>query len=308
MKKFFLLIALVCTAIAQAQNCDIPLTPIVSQADDGSYYPQANEFLTNKMRHLVSNRVGSNDLINMQFGIVADYDVVDKHVIGGTPTKIIYELGLSFYIVDLKREQIFATYNQNLKGIGNNETRALINAFRKLNVNNTQIKDFLLAGKKRIVDYYDEAYPRIIKTVKALASMKHFDEAIYHLMSIPECCKGYEEAMNELKIVYKQFVNHHCQENLAQARAAWLASPNSDGAAIASIYLSEIYPDAACYAEAKEMAKEISKQLGVEQKVMLQQLKDTMQLEHQRIEAMRDVAIAYAIAQSKQKVTNVFWK
>lgn len=309
MKKFFsLLMVLVCTVMVQGQNCDIPLTPMVIQADDGSSYPQATEYLINKMRHLVSNHVGTTDLTNMQFGIVADYDIVDKHVIGGTPTKIIYELGLSLYIVDLKRERIFETCNQNLKGIGDNETKALINAFQKLNVNNTQIKNFILSGGKKIVDYYDDAYPKIIKSVKALASMNHFDEAIYNLMSIPECSKGYEVAMNELQIVYKQFVNHHCQENLAQARAAWLASPNSDGASVASVYLSEIYPDAACYEEAKELAIEISKKLGVEQKIMLQQLKDSMQLERQRIEAMRDIAIAYVTAQSKQKITNLFIK
>ena len=108
--------------------------------------------------------------------------------------------------------------------------------------------------------------------------------------------------------VYQQFVNQHCNENLAQARAAWIAAPNSEGAATASIYLSEIYPDAACYGNAMELANEIKKQMGEEWKFMMRQWADNISLERQRINALRDISIAYANSQPKTEITNVFWK
>ena len=53
---------------------------------------------------------------------------------------------------------------------------------------------------------------------------------------------------------------------------------------------------------------EIKKQMGEEWKFMMRQWADNISLERQRINAMRDISIAYANSQSKTEVTNVFWK
>ena len=212
------------------------------------------------------------------------------------------------HIVDLKAQKVYATYSKEMKGIGDNETKALVNTFQKINVSNIEIRNFVQQGKRKIIDYYDNNYQNIIKVAQSLAVMKNFDAAIYNLMLVPECCKGYEAVNKELMKVYQQFVNQHCNENLAQARAAWIAAPNSEGAATASVYLSEIYPDAACYGDALELADEIKKKMGEELKFMMRQWANNISLERQRINAMRDISIAYANSHPKTEVTNVFWK
>lgn len=309
MKKFVFLFILCCISMSMhAKDCNISLRPLITQSSDGSYYPQVVNYLTNRLRVLTAKANGIGELENSQFALVFGYDVIDKQIVSGTPTKIIYSISVSMHIVDLKAQRIYATYSNEMKGIGDNETRALINTFQKINVSNIEIRNFVQQGKQKIIDYYDNNYQRIIKEAQALATMKNFDAAIYNLMMVPVCCNGYEAINKELMKVYQQFVNQHCNENLAQARAAWIAAPNSEGAATASVYLSEIYPDATCYGDAMELASEIKKKMGEELKFMMRQWADNISLERQRINAMRDISIAYANSHPKTEVTNVFWK
>lgn len=293
--------------MSHAQDCDISLRPVVTPSADGNAFPQVMSYLTNRLRTLTSKANAVGGLENSQFAIAAGYDIINKQIVAGTPTKIIYDINIYLNIVDLKGEKVYSTYSNELKGIGDNETKALINTFQKVSNSSRKISAFIQQGKQRIIDYYDTNYLNIIKEAQALAAMKNFDAAIYSLMMVPQCCKGYDAAVKELKTVYQQFVNQHCNENLAQARAAWMAAPNSEGAATASVYLSEIYPDAACYGDALELVKEIKKQMGEEWKFMMRQYADNISLERQRISAMREISIAYANSKPKTEITNIFW-
>ena len=289
-----------------AQDCVVALQPIVTPSTDGNYFPQVESYLTNRLRSLTTGSGGASLLDNNQFALAASYDIVDKQIISGSPTKVVYNLSVSLFVVDLKTSKIYSSFEIELKGAGDNETKALINSFKPINKANGNIKNFIADGTRRIIDYYDNNYQKIIAKAKSDAAMKNFDVAIYTLMCIPECSIGYNAALEALPSIYQQFVNQHCNENLAQARAAWYASPNSDGASIAGVYLSEIYPDAACYQDAQLLFQEIKKQMGEEWKFMMKQYSDAIELEHQRLDMMRDIAIAYANNQPKETI-KIFW-
>lgn len=303
----FALILSVNVLFTFSQECNISLQPIVVPSSDGSYYPQIESYLTNRLQNITLEAGGTSSLSSEQFGIALSYNTLDKQVIGGVPAKIVYNINASLFIVDLKGQTVYSSCSLELKGIGNNETKALINCFKGLNVGNEDVKRMIQDGKKQIINYYDNNFTKIIAKAKTDAGMKNYDAAIYSLLSIPECSKGYGPALEMLPIVYRQFVNQHCNENLAQARAAWYASPNSDGASVAGVYLSEIYPDASCYQDAMQLFKEIRKQMGEEWKFVMKQYNDAMALEHQRMNMMWEIALAYAKNQPKE-TTNIFWK
>ena len=309
MKKAIFILILLCVRYhtLSAQDCDIALTAIVTPTASGIHTPQADSYLTNKLRNLVCQSTKLSSMSNEQFAIAATYDVTSKEIISGAPTKIIYNISLNLYIVDLRNSKIYSSHNIELKGIGDNETKALTSCYKAIDINNAKIKSFVKTGKSKIIDYYNKNYKYIINSAKKLASLKNYDEAIYQLSSIPECCIGSVEVRQVLIEVYQQFVNQHCAENLAQAKAAWYSSPNSDGASVASVFLSEIYPDAACYSEAMALYKEIKKKLGEDWKFTMKQYQDMIALEQQRINVMRDIAIAYANSRPKENV-NIFWK
>jgi hypothetical protein len=290
------------------QNCNIPLRSIVLPTVEENSNQQEINYLKNRLRLLTSNAADVGGLENSQFAIAVGYDVLDKQIVSGTPIKLVYNLSVSMYVVGLSDQKIYASYVSNIRGVGNNETSALINTFQKINISNVGILNFVQQGKMKIVAYYDDNYQNIIKKSRAKSAMRNYDEAIYDLMMVPECCKGYDEVVVELMNIFQEFVNQQCNENLAQARAAWIAAPNSEGAATASIYLSEIYPDASCYGDAIELADEIKKHMGNEWKFMMRQWADSISLERQRINAMRDISIAYASSQPKIDITNMLFK
>ena len=308
MKQIVLLILLgLSVKLGWSQNCDIQLVPIVTPSADGSYYPQVVNFLTNRLRVLTSQSTNTSGLVSDQFAIAVSYDILDKQIIAGSPIKIVYDLNLSLFILNINDEKIYASYSKVLKGVGDNESKSLINAFRKLSIENNDIRLFVQSGRERILDYFDNNYQNIIRTAQTLSAMKNYDAAITKLMAVPECCVGYESVLNELKNTYQNFVNQHCEENLAQAKAAWVASPNIDGASIAGVYLSEIYPDASCFQDAMNLYKEIQRKIGEEWKFVMRQWEDNLKLEQLRINAMREIAIAHVQAKPKETI-NIFWK
>ena len=308
MRKILLSLLLVMNAILlYPQDCSIALQPIIVPSADGSYYPQVESYLVNRLQNMVLGAGENSSLSDGQFAISLSYNVMEKQIIGGAPIKVVYNISVSLFVVDLKGKKIYSSFNMDLKGVGDNETKALINSFKGLNSGNESVRKFIQEGKKKIIDYYDNNFGQIISKAKADAGMKNYDAAIYSLLSIPECSKGYSSALEMLPVVYRQFVNQHCNENLAQAKAAWYSSPNSDGASIAGVYLSEIYPDASCYQDAKQLFDEIRKQMGEEWKFVMKQYNDAIALERQQMNIMRDIALAYAQNQPKETI-NIFWK
>ena len=280
----------------RAQDCDIPLTPVVIGPSSGDTFSEVTQYITNRLHTIVSNSGNLSALGEYQFALVFDYSIVDKQIVDGAPIKVLYEISSNLQIIDSKSRNSFCSFNQTFKGIGINEQKALFNAFQKINTTNERLHEFIKTGQEKITDYYNNNYKQIIKEAQTLAATRKYDNALYILMMIPKCCQGYEETQTVMVDIFHKFVNQHCNENLAQAKSAWISSPDKDGAITASVFLSEIYPDAACYEEAMELANEIKMRMGEEWMFTMKQWDDNVSLEEQRIEAMREIGTAYAVS------------
>ncbi|MDE5980059.1 MAG: hypothetical protein K2G84_08515, partial [Muribaculaceae bacterium] len=125
----------------------------------------------------------------------------------------------------------------------------------------------------------------------------------YYVTAIPSCCKGYDEASRMALEIYSQSMNHSAQQLLAQARAAWAADPTATGAAEAHTFLSQIDPEASCYAEAQALSKQISQTTKQQWEFEnVTKYKNQVELEKQRINAAKEVAVAWA--KSRPKTVN----
>lgn len=274
-------------------DCDIALS-VYFGGNSSDMTEQNKTYLKNVLSKAISQGNGLSSLEDSQFGVVINADVVDEHIIAGAPTKTVLNLSLILSLGDVQDGRLFSSYTIDLNGVGNSKGKAYNNAIHKLKVQNQSLGEFASKAKAEIIGYYNKNYKAIIKKAESDAAMRNYEEAIYRLMCIPVCCTGYDEAMAKVRIVYKQFIDQQCHENVAQAQAAWMSGYTRENAAVASIFLSEIYPDAACYDEAMELVAEIKRHMGEEWKFEMKRWSDLMSVEAQQLKFAREIAMAYA--------------
>ena len=284
----------------------ISLTPIISE--QATNIPEAaKQILTTKLTQLATeNGMGAGNLMP-RFIITAQINVLTKDIIAGPPQMIAQNLEAVFFIADYMDQKVFSSVSVNLKGVGTNETKALIEGIKMIKPQEKQLNHFVESGKIKIIEYYNSQCDFILKTAQSLASQKKFEEAIYTLTSVPEVCKDcFDKSMDAAGPIYKQYIDYLCDQNLAKAKSAWAASMDALGAQEAGNYLSQIYPDAKCYKEAQGLIKEIKEKMKELWKFEMKKYDNQIKLEQQKINAYRDVGVAYGNHQQPMTYNTYF--
>lgn len=291
------------TIVAQNKSDadDIKIMVITPTQADG-LPAGAEAALQNKMRQItLANGMGSYGEYS-QFCMLVNITLANKEVLGTAPMKIAQTTDFTFYIADQFNETLFSSTSISAKGVGNNETKAYIQAINQLNANNPQLKSFIATGKQKIIDYYTRNCDKIIAKANTLATMKQFGEALFLLMQVPDACTDcYAKSLVASKAIYKQYIDELCVRNLAKAKSAWAAQQNSAGADEAGYYLQEITPDASCYKDAQKLYAEIKAKVKEDWQFVMKVYQDGVDLESQRIGAIRDIGVAWG--QNQQPIT-----
>lgn len=302
MKSLILsLLACMISAVAFCQDCVMPLRVVIpSQVEpmDASTV----QMIKNKLRQIATQNGIAGSSESSPFALTALVDVVDKEIISSSPTKYVYVLNVNLFVVDTQDGTIYSSTTVEVRCAGNSQIKAYSNGIKQLNPKNAEVQAFVEAGKKKMLNYYDTNYLTIIKKAQTLATLRNYEEALYYLMSVPQCSKGYDAAMAEVATVYKQYVDQKCNENLAQAKSAWMSGFTTENAAVASIFLSEIYPDAACYDDAQALVDEIKKHMSEEWDFKLKRWDDNVDIEKQRLANAEEIACAFAENQPDETV------
>ena len=95
-----------------------------------------------------------------------------------------------------------------------------------------------------------------------------------------------------------------CRINLANARTAWFSKQSAEGAEEAGRYLSQILPDAGCYQDAVKLYEEIKSRVDEDLRFEMKKYDDAVNLESKRIEAMKQIGVAYGKGQ-QPSTTNI---
>lgn len=288
---------------AIAQDCDIRIS--VAPITQGDNVPHAiNKKIEAALMRAATGCGVTADPYYGQFFVAGRFDASLDDVVPGPPAKHVLKSTLTLYIGDAENQQVYATESFDVKGVGNSEERAYISALSSLNSSNVRFSSFIEKAKAKILDYYNANYKSYLSQAKLALSNREYDKALYFASSIPECCVGYSQAYALIQDIYKSNRDYESQMLLAQAYAEWGAHPDEYGAERAYYYLSQIDPSSSCYPRAQELSKTISKVVkenwDFENK---EKYKDELNLEKQRINAARDVAVAYAKSRPRT-VTN----
>ncbi len=264
--------------------------------------------MENKLHQLLTkNGVSSVDYAN-QFVITAVATPLTKDILPGPPTQIAEKMEITFYIADVYNKTVFATTSLTTRGVGTTDAKSYMDALRRINLNATALHEFIVEGKAKIVEYYDAQAEKMFTKARSLAQKHLYEEALFIAATIPSECKHYDAAIALGNEIFEQYNTYVCNVNLAAARSAWVSGQNALAAAEAGEYLAQIYPDAGCYEDAMALYEEIKSKVLDDWKFEMKKYQDGVDLEQSRINAWREVGIAYGEHQPDEKVNIDFIK
>jgi hypothetical protein len=267
----------------------------------------AKGVLMNKLNQISSENGISNSEYNSRFIITPTVVVLNKDILASAPPMTSLNLDVTLYIGDGFEGKKYASKTLSVKGVGINENKAYIDAFKNIKPNNPVIQALVNSAKIRIIDYYNSRCEQIIKEAQTLASLNNLDEAIVMLAAIPEeCTDCFNKGIAVIVPIYKNKIDRDCKLKLAQANNLWNANPTYETANTVAQIISSIEPQSACYGDVKDFAKSISKRiLEVDKREWNFVFEKEITIEKDKIKAYRDVGVEYGKGQPKSNVYNV---
>lgn len=257
--------------------------------------------LENKLTRIItSNGLGVSN--NQRFIVSARVNVLSKNITPTTPTVQAYTLDITLYIGDGLDGKMFSSTSVTVKGVGETDAKAYLSAFSNIKEKSSDFKDFIASGKQKILEYYKSNCDILLKEAKVFVGNNDYEGAIFKLMSVPMASSDcYKRVLDESLVVYKKMIDRDCNISLNKASAIWSSEQSYEAAKKAAEILTSIEPEAACFGEVRALFNSIKNRvLEVDKREWNFKLKDQLQ-ESERIEAVRDIGVAYG--KNQQPIT-----
>ncbi len=297
MKKFIIIAMLstISSTIAQSSSDigKIALSVIMPENVDGLDVSQLSKMET-KITQIVSSTGLAASGYNNNFVIYPKFAIYDSSVVeGGMQNITVVTCELSLFIKQVDNNIIFATISKSLKGSGKNKNTAITNAISKIPTNDQQFKLFVVTGKDKIIAYYESKCQDIITKSESLVKMQDYEQALGLLMTVPEEVSCYSKVQEKSIEAYKTYQNQKCKVQIQEAKTQ-LASNNYN---YALQILSQIDPSTSCFKESQTLVTNLATKVDAEEKkqwdLKMKIYNDNVELEKNRINAVKDIAVAY---------------
>lgn len=301
-------------------RAQIQITPYITDEVCCKFPNGICDKLSQKLSNIVSANNIQSSIGDSRFILTCDVSEESKDVLATAPIKIAYVLDINLYIGDGIEGVKYISNSFKTKGVGETEEKAYLNALKNLNAHSLAMKDFVLKGKERIIGYYEDNKDKILASIHSAITGKDFDRSIYEICLIPMEVSYYEEVQSLAGIVQSIIINNKAQNELMKAKSMWAANQDNETANSIIDIVSNINPAADCYNEAKTFIESVKKRLEQinnrewaeykakmeherqmevrretnRNKLEMAQLKSSEKQNMARIDAYRQVAIAYA--------------
>ncbi len=249
----------------------------------------ATKLLKNKLQQIAVRNGLSSDDGTPNFILTPVVNVYSKDMTPTIPPNILIDMEISLYIVDYSNKQIFSEITIHKKGLGTNETRAFIDAFRSIETKSSKFHTFVKQGKEGIIAYYNSNCDFIIKDAQTYVATQQHEKALNILMNVPRVCKEcYWSAMKLVPTIFKAYQKDNVGVNISRANSAWATHDFRTAAQ----YLSLISSDMPDYAKAQRLIQNIEVSLSQQEKLewqyILQRQQNEYSLSKERIQLNQD--------------------
>jgi len=301
------------SCIAFAQN---PAT----KAGLAVYYPEAVEGIPSSAMQSLSTKImaatAKNGMASMdftQFYITCVPTENEKYVVAGSPAKFFNKTDLNFYVVDAFANRVFNSYTLPTQGVGNSEEKAYLDCFKRFSPSSDAFAKFLNKTNDLIIGYYEAQCDNIIKRANIAASAYNYEEALFELSLVPDCCPCYPRILEVAQDIYTKYLDHEAAQNLAKAKSIWNAGQDALAASEAGEYLSRIMPESKYYSEAvalsDEMKARVKSDIDYYRAIEARDNAQQYELAKEQTKAWRDVGVAYGNHQQPTTYNNAWlWR
>ncbi|WP_303004814.1 hypothetical protein [Bacteroides congonensis] len=294
MKKYVMsmLFCLLCISVHAQYDNDITIGIIVpdqqEEIDRGAF-----RLLATRMDALVETN-GISSEANGTFIMYPIVNILERKLVeGGVRNVTMVELELSLFVKQVNTRTLFGSCLKRLKGNGRNLSDAIRNAFSTININDNVYNLFLKQTKEKIADYYSANKDNLLNQARYLAVSQQYEQALALLMTFPQNLKGADEIQMAAIDIYKKYQNQVCEQLILKAEVAVSQQNYEEAASI----LATIDTESTCHFDALKLIKKIEETIRKEQKASEEQeeklLNKKISLEKKRIDAIKEIAIAY---------------
>ncbi|HPH57359.1 MAG TPA: hypothetical protein PLC41_04915, partial [Bacteroidales bacterium] len=111
--------------------------------------------------------------------------LLSKDVTTTIPQQFVVEMEVFLFIVDVTQKTILQQESIVIKGIAENESKAVLKAVSSLQARNPSLKNLIVRGKDKIVAYYNTECDVLLKKAESLIARKMYYDAVVELESVP---------------------------------------------------------------------------------------------------------------------------
>lgn len=300
MKRILLFaLSLVLTSICYGQNISINAQVVDEKIPDEA----ARQLETKLQSALTANGYADNGYTE-RFVLTAKVDITQKDVTPTTPARISEKMDITLMVGDVMENKLYASVTFQAAGIGINENKAFISAFRNIKGDNPKISQMLSEAKTKILEYYTGNCPAIIQRAKGMAAKQDYAQALFLLTSVPDICGDcFTQCQQEAEIIYKQKIDSEAITLLEKAKTVWAANQNEQGANEVAEIISNINPKSANYAQVVSLRNNVSAKLQADAKrewdFKMKEYNDNLAYKRSLVDAAKAIGVAWGRNQPK---------
>lgn len=219
-------------------------------------FPQgAAETLAARMLQITSQNGIAGYGGNPSFVLAAEVTPFEQGVTATAPAKTYIRYKVNFFVANVTSGEIFGASQQDVMGVGDSETTAMLNAMQSV-ASDDALQNMLKQSSQKIVNWYESHKSTVIGQINNYVRIENYAKAYAMLISIPEEAKScFEYAQKHLDEVHNLYLNQLSNEYYQRMLSAMAENEGSYNPTVGA-YMVSIPLNAPVYAKAEKAFNE----------------------------------------------------
>ena len=219
-------------------------------------FPQgAAEALGARMLQITSQNGIAGYGGNPSFVLAAEVTPFEQGVTATAPAKSYIRYKVNFFVANVTTGEIFGVAQQDVMGVGDSETMAMLNAMQSV-ASDDALQSMLKQSSQKIVNWYESHKSTVIGQINNYVRIGDYAKAYAMLISIPEeATTCYEYAQKHLDEIHNLYLSQLSNEYYQRMLSAIAENEGSYNPMVGA-YMVSIPLNAPVYAKAEKAFNE----------------------------------------------------